>query len=71
MKLVNVCPNISDDWRGSRSETSKILGIDPKTLDKNARLGSRNGGIDWIPNRNGRGKTFIGKEVKRFWRNYR
>lgn len=71
MNLVNICPCIPDGWRGGRSETSRILGIEPKTLDKNARLGKRNGGIDWIPNKNGRGKTFIGKEIKRFWREYR
>lgn len=71
MNLVNVCPDIPDGWRGGRSETARILGIDPKTLDSKAILGKRNGGIGWVPNKSGRGKTFIGKEIKRFWRDYR
>lgn len=69
MSLTNVCPDIPDNWRGSRADTARILGIDPKTLDDRAKRGKRNGGIDWIPGK--RGKIFTGKEVKRFWREYR
>lgn len=71
MPLVNICPDIPDAWRGGRSDTARVLGIDPKTLDFKATLGRRNGGIDWTPNKSGRGKTFTGKEIKRFWRDYR
>lgn len=69
MNLVNVCPDIPDDWRGGRADTARILGIDPKTLDRRAEQGKRNGGIDWTPGK--RGKIFAGKEIKRFWREYR
>lgn len=70
MKLANVCPDIPDDWRGGRAETARILGgISPKTLDRKADLGKRKGGIDWLPGK--RGRIFLGKEVKRFWREYR
>lgn len=69
MNLVNVCPEIPDGWRGNRADTARILGIDPKTLDKKAILGRRNGGIGWLPGK--RGKIFTGKEIKRFWREYR
>ena len=69
MNLVNTCPDIPDDWRGGRSETARILGLDPKTLDSKAALGKRNNGIDWLPGK--RGKIFTGKEIKRFWREYR
>lgn len=71
MSLVNICPDIPDDWRGNRADTARVLGIDPKTLDTKAILGKRNGGIDWHPNKSGRGKIFTGKEIKRFWREYR
>lgn len=71
MNLVNVCPDIPDGWRGTRAETARLLGIDPKTLDNKAALGKRFGGIDWLPSRSGRGKTFVGKEIKRFWKDYR
>lgn len=69
MKMVNVCPDIPDGWRGGRSETARILGISLRTLDVKATLGRRGGGIDWLPGR--RGKVFTGKEIKRFWREYR
>ncbi len=69
MNLVNVCPDIPDNWEGGRSDTARLLGIDPKTLDSKAALGSRAGGIGWRPGK--RGKKFIGKEIKRFWREYR
>lgn len=69
--MVNTCPDIPDSWRGNRAETSRVLGIDPKTLDNKALLGKRYGGIDWKPNKSGRGKTFTGKEIKRFWLAYR
>lgn len=71
MGMVNNCPDISDEWRGNRADTARVLGIDPKTLDYKAHLGRRNGGIDWHPNKSGRGKTFTGKEIKRFWRENR
>lgn len=63
-------PDIPDDWKGSMTATQKILGksgkpISYNTLNKYALLGSRNGGIDWLPGK--RGKIFLGKEIKRFW----
>lgn len=70
MNLVNICPDIPDDWRGGVVKTSKILGIDAKTLNKYAALGRRNGGIDWyISRKNGR-KVFRGKDIKKFWREF-
>ncbi len=69
MNLVNICPDIPDDWCGGRAETSRVLGISLRTLDRKAALGRRCRGIDWIPGK--RGKIFSGKEVKRFWREYR
>lgn len=66
MSPENSCPDIPDTWKGGRSATAKILGIDPKTLDKYSLLGKKNGGIDWSLGKTGR-KQFSGKEVKRFW----
>lgn len=59
------CPDISDKWRGGRSETARILGIDPKTLDKYVNLGR----IRYVRNKDGR-KKFSGREIKRFWNEY-
>lgn len=70
MNLVNVCPDIPDSWRGGRKETAAILGISERTLDRYAAMG-RHGGIEWKPNMMGRGKTFTGKDIKRFWMRYR
>lgn len=67
--MVNVCPDIPDNWRGGRADTARILGISLRTLDRKAEAGKGNGGIDWLPGR--RGKIFTGREVKRFWREYR
>lgn len=52
------------------TDAQRVLGqpgkpIAYKTLDKYAKLGKRNGGIDWWPGRHGR--QFTGKEIKRFW----
>lgn len=69
MNLVKVCPDIPDDWRGCLADVAREIGLDRDTIDKYAKLGRRNGGIDWIPGK--RGKIFTGKEVKRFWREYR
>lgn len=69
MNFVNVCPDIPDDWRGGRAETARILGISLRTLDRKSDLGKRHGGLDWLPGK--RGKIFLGKEIKRFWREYR
>lgn len=67
MNLVNVCPNIPDNWRGGVTATARVLGIDPCTLRKYAKLGRMSGGIDWAPSKSGR-KQFSGREIKRFWR---
>ena len=69
MNLVNTCPDVPDNWRGNRADVIRLLGISPKTLDTYARRGRQGGGLDWLPGK--RGKVFIGKEVKRFWREYR
>lgn len=67
MNLVTECPDISDGWKGNITEVCRILGLDYKTVSRAADKGKRNGGLDWIPGRNGR-RMFTGKEVKRFWR---
>lgn len=69
MNMVNVCPDIPDDWRGGISDVAKVLGLSRDTVAKYAKLGRRNGGIDWKPSKSGR-KQFTGREVKRFWREY-
>lgn len=69
MNLVNVCPDIPDSWRGCAADVARILGLHRDTIAKKAKLGRRHGGIDWLPGK--RGKIFIGKEIKRFWREYR
>lgn len=65
--MVNVCPDIPDDWSGGRTATAKILGIDPKTLDDRVARGPRNGGIGYSVGKNGK-KKFSGREIKRFWK---
>lgn len=69
MNLVNVCPDIPDTWKGGMSATARVLGIDRDTLRKYANFGRRGGGIDWRPSKSGR-KQFLGREVKRFWREF-
>lgn len=69
-KLVNVCPDIPDDWRGGVADVARILGICPDTVAKYAKLGRRHRGLDWKPSMSGR-KQFTGREVKRFWNNIR
>lgn len=64
--MITECPNIPDGWKGGRGQTAKLLGIDPKTLDKYAVLGKKNGGIACIIAPSGRRK-FEGSEIKRFW----
>lgn len=71
MNLVNECPSISDNWRGGIIQTAAILGLDPGTVRKYAKIGRRYGGIDWKPKPGGkRGMVFFGREIKRFWREY-
>lgn len=66
MNLVNVCPDIPDNWIGGVADVCRELGgISRRTVDKYASLGKRNGGIDWRPGK--RGKIFTGREVKRLW----
>jgi len=69
MNLVNVCPDIPDNWKGGMSDVCVLLGITWKTLDKYAKLGKGRGGIDWKPSKNGR-KQFSGREIKRFWNEF-
>ena len=69
MNMVNVCPDIPDDWRGGIAEVVRVLGVSRSTVIRKAQLGRRHGGLDWTPGK--RGKTFTGKELKRFWREYR
>lgn len=73
MNLAKVCPDIPDSWRGGVSATCKVLGgekpISDDTLRKYARLGRRNGGLDWKPSKSGR-MIFVGKEIKRFWQSF-
>ena len=71
MNLTNTCPDIPDNWKGGMSDVCRILGTTGKPISRNmlrkyAELGRKNGGIDWIPGKNGR-RQFCGKEVKRFW----
>lgn len=69
MNLVHVCPDIPDNWRGGITATAKILGLDDGTVRKYAKLGRRNGGIDWKPSKSGK-MMFSGKEIKRFWNEF-
>lgn len=71
MNLVHICPDIPDNWRGGIMATSKILGLSDDTIRAYAKLGKRNGGIDWKPKPNKKqGMIFTGKEIKRFWHSY-
>lgn len=74
MNLRNTCPEIPDDWKGGIADTCRVLGGEkPVTEDflrKWARIGRRGGGIDWLPTKKGR-MSFCGKEIKRFWREFR
>jgi len=65
MNLVNVCPDIPDNWRGGMSDTSRLLGLSWKTLDRYVRLGY----IRCQTSASGR-KQFSGREIKRFWREF-
>lgn len=67
--MVKICPDIPDEWIGGRTATAKVLGIDPKTLDKYASRGPEKGGIGHLKSVNSR-KRFCGNEIKRFWRDY-
>ena len=69
MNLVNVCPDIPDNWRGGIAATAKLLGLSDDTVRKYARLGRRGGGIDWKPSKSGK-MMFSGKEIKRFWNEF-
>lgn len=70
MNLVHVCPDIPDHWKGGVAATAKLLGISKTTLYAKVRLGKRLGGIDATVSKNGY-LQFHGREVKRFWREYR
>lgn len=65
MNLVNVCPDIPDDWKGGMSAACRLLGIDWKTLDRYMRLGN----IKCRTSTGGR-RLFSGQEIKRFWREF-
>lgn len=73
MNLTNVCPDIPDNWKGSITDTCRILGGDKplsdNTLRKYAKLGKQQGGIDWRPSKTGK-MIFSGREVKRFWNEF-
>ncbi len=69
MNLVKTCPDIPDDWKGGMSDVCRLLGISWKTLDRYVKLGRYAGGIDSRPSKNGR-RQFVGREIKRFWREY-
>lgn len=67
--MTPICPDIPDNWSGGRSETARLLGIDPKTLDKFAALGPKRRGIGYTVGKSGK-KKFSGREIKRFWREF-
>lgn len=67
--MVTECPEISDNWRGGVVAAARVLGLSREKIRQASALGRRNGGIDWVPGKNGR-KQFLGKEVKRYWRSY-
>ncbi len=69
MSLVNICPDIPDNWKGGVLAVSKVLGLSDQTIRRACALGKYNGGIDFKIEMNGR-KVFSGKEVKRFWRSH-
>ena len=69
MNLVKECPAIADSWKGGVTDVSRILGLSVETIRRAANKGRLNGGLDWIPGKNGR-KRFSGKEVKRYWRSF-
>lgn len=73
MNLRKTCPDIPDNWKGNIADTCRVLGgekpMSNNWLRSKARLGKRNGGIDWMPSKSGK-MMFSGKEVKRFWREY-
>lgn len=73
MNLSKTMPDIPDDWKGNVTDTCRVLGgekpISVTTLKKYAAIGRRHGGIDYNVNRKGL-MVFIGKEVKRFWREH-
>lgn len=74
MNLRKICPDIPDNWKGSITDSCRVLAEDGKrlsadTLRKYARLGKRNGGLDWKPSKSGK-MMFTGKEIKRLRREY-
>jgi len=62
MNLVNVCPDISDNWKGGMSDVCRILGINWKTLDRYVKMGKVNATADIKGHR-----KFSGKEIKRLF----
>lgn len=52
-------------WYGT-SQASRLLGIDPKTVNVKAKLGAMNGGLDFRINRSNNRKEFQGKELLRY-----
>lgn len=73
MNLTDICPNIPDDWKGGVAATARILGGDKPlsrtTIMKYASLGKHGGGLDRVMSKSGR-VLFLGKEIKRFWREF-
>lgn len=55
-------PNL---WYGV-VQTSKLLGIDRKTVNSKAAVGAMNGGLDYRPNRGTGRKEFKGEELLRY-----
>lgn len=67
MKVVNLCPNIPDNWKGTRAESARLLGINPKTLDKYIRIAEQDRLItvkrSWVSGR----IQYTGELVKYIW----
>lgn len=65
--MVNVFPDIPDDWRGGSTAAAKLLGISRTTLALAVARGPREGGIACrVSPANGR-KVFTGRELRRFF----
>ncbi|MDE6268209.1 MAG: hypothetical protein K2M04_03910 [Muribaculaceae bacterium] len=69
MGLVNICPDIPDDWKGGVTDTARILGLSDDTIIRYTKLGRKGGGIEGKKSKRGR-TVYYGKEIKRFWNEY-
>lgn len=69
MSLVNICPDISDNWKGGVCDVARVLGLSENTIRLATFKDIRDGGLRFGVGKNGR-KKFSGKEVKRFWREH-